>query len=160
MSVWLEHRHSMMLDRTSSCHPFSLEISSLSSATCHECCTVQRAMSPVSCGSPALMHARSLPVHPDLSLPVDSVKVHDDPAVGAWCPARWDSEHAPVEHAQHAHVERRGNTCSMSTKVRQLQGCTCFSQACKAKPGQPCSCRGDTTRWSHLTGQTEWGREQ
>ena len=65
--------------------------------------------------SPALMHTSPLLIHPDFSLPIDGIKVHEHPACApSSSPILRQAEGPPVEHAQHAHVEGRGHTCSQT----------------------------------------------
>ena len=66
-------------------------------------------------GSPALVHAHSLLVDPDLSFPVDSIKVHEDfAAVANRGPAGRQTEGAPVECAQNANIKGRWHTYSIT----------------------------------------------
>ena len=65
--------------------------------------------------SPALVHTSSLLIHPDFSLPIDGIKVHEHPASApSSSPVLRQAEGPPVEHAQHSHVEGRGHTCSQT----------------------------------------------
>ena len=65
------------------------------------------------------MHAHSLLVDPDLSFPVDSIKVHEDPAAAAdQAPGAGQAEGAPVERTQNARVEGRRHTYSANKESR------------------------------------------